>query len=61
MHLISWKEKAFELRKLIKQVSDQNGGDDPFWLEEYISEVIKTHKNDLEPVLECFRSLLKII
>jgi hypothetical protein len=44
-----------ELRRLIKQVSENYGGDDPAFLEEYINDVICTWGHDLNIAIKCFR------
>lgn len=46
-----------ELRELIRQVSQNYGGDDERFLTEYIDAVLAN--NDLEKALECFRDLVK--
>jgi hypothetical protein len=46
-----------ELRQLIKQVSQNYGGDDEAFLKEYIEDVLAN--NDIEKALACFRELAK--
>lgn len=53
----SWKEKRNYLCQLIKQVSDENGGDNIEWLREYAKDIIKTYNNDIDKAIECFECL----
>lgn len=54
---MSWNEQRKELQRLIKLISDHNGGDDPKWLYDYCQEVITNYHANLEDALTCFQSL----
>lgn len=56
---LSWKNKRAELCKLIKQVSDENGGDDREWLKDYAREMIKKYAEDLDVPIRCFETLIR--
>lgn len=58
MVMRSWKDKKDYICKLIKQISDLHGGDDPNDLEEYCTDVIKKYSNDLETAIRCFEDVL---
>lgn len=47
--------KKFELRKVITQVSQNYGGDDEKFLQEYINIILT---GNIEKALECFRDLV---
>lgn len=53
----SWKSNRDKLAKLIKKVSQQNGGDDPVWLAEYTQQVINDYTWNLNVPIDCFISL----
>jgi len=55
----SWNEKKDQLVLLIKSVSEIFGGDDLSWLSEYIEEVIKDNKGDLDKAIDCFKNVLE--
>lgn len=54
----SWKAKRNYLCRLIKQVSDECGGDDKEWLREYARDMIKKYAEDLDVPIACFESLI---
>ncbi len=54
----SRKSQRDHLAKLIKNVSDQHGGDDKGFLEAYIQDVIKKYSTELYVAIECFESLI---
>lgn len=56
---ISWKERKNYLCRLIKQVSDENGGDDEEWLMEYAKEMINRYRDNLEVPIKCFEDLIR--
>jgi len=58
MMKISWKERKNYLCKLIKQVSDENGGDEEEWLREYAREMVNKYRDDLETPIACFDDLI---
>ena len=53
-----WQENKQRLISLIKQVSNQYGGDDPQWLDQYSGDVLERYKSELPAAIECFESLL---
>ncbi len=55
----SWRAKRDYLCKLIKQVSDENGGDDVEWLREYARDMINKYADNLDVAIECFESLVR--
>jgi hypothetical protein len=55
----SWRQKRNYLCKLIKQVSDENGGDDVNWLREYARDMINKYADNLDVVVACFESLIR--
>lgn len=57
-----WKEKKNHLCKLIKKLSDKEGGDDREWLKEYAIDLIKKYTDNLEePILACEKLLEQYI
>jgi hypothetical protein len=57
--MLSWREQADKLSKLIKKVSDQYGGDDADFLETYTAEIIAKYRTNLQEPIACFESLVK--
>lgn len=55
----SWRWKRNQVYKFIKQVSDENGGDDIEWLRNYAKEVVKEYAEELETAIACFESLIR--
>lgn len=55
----SWKAQRYQLTKLIKQVSDQWGGDNPNWLNGYAQCVLDDNADSLDEAVRCFASLVK--
>src|ERR1700723_1449014 len=55
----AWIDKRNYLIRLIKEVSEENGGDDPGWLKDYASEMIKNYGCDLDVPITCFESLVR--
>lgn len=55
----SWKQKRDRLCKLIKEISDMNGGDDIEWLREYCKDIVVQHKNNIDVALACFMDIKK--
>ena len=47
--------KEEELKCLIKKISDNYGGDDKQFLEDYINDIINNWSHDLDAALACFR------
>ena len=56
---LSWKAKRNHLWKLIKHVSERNGGDDQEWLRDYAKEVIKKYADNLDVAIACFEDLIR--
>lgn len=57
--MLSWRDQAAKLSKLIKKVSDQAGGDDADFLETYTAEIITKYRTNLQEPIACFESLVK--
>lgn len=55
----SWKVKKDYLIKLIKKVSDENGGDEEEWLKEYVRDMIKKYTDSLDILIWTFESLIR--
>ena len=53
----NWKEQRNQLAEVIKEISDQHGGDDPIWLADYTLEVVKAYRFELEIPIACFEGL----
>jgi hypothetical protein len=43
---------------LIRKVSVLHGGDDPVWLDEFITETLKNWAHDLDAAIVCFQDVL---
>lgn len=59
MPKFTWIEKRQQLCELIKQVSDNHGGDDPKFLKEYTEQILEDYKFKLDEALLCFKNLVK--
>lgn len=57
--MASWRSRRDYLCRLIKKVSEENGGDDREWLKDYAKDVIKKYAEDLEVPIRCFESLVR--
>ena len=54
----SWKSKRNQVELLIKKISDQSGGDEAAWLENYVKEVITQNIDNLDAVIAAAKSIL---
>jgi hypothetical protein len=54
----TWKSKKEHLEKLVKELSDLHGGDNPEWLANYKQDLIKRFHNRLDEAILCFQSAL---
>jgi hypothetical protein len=58
--MVTWKEQYSVLWKLIKQISDSHGKDDPIWLDEYFKLLVKEHTRDLDVPIAACKSVIDI-
>jgi hypothetical protein len=54
--LYNWKASRDYLAKLIKEVSDHHGGDDPAFLDKHIAEVVTKYADDLGTAIAAYES-----
>ena len=54
---MSWKIQSIAIFKLIKEISDECGGDEEGWLNEYSKEVIKDYAKDLAVAVKAFTDI----
>ena len=57
--LRSWIDKKERICTLIDLISDRDGGDEKKFLDEYMDDVIKKYKNNLDEALACFEDIYK--
>lgn len=57
MDEIIYINKRAKIFELIKKVSDHYSGDEINWLRAYALERVLHHKDNLDPLLECFLDL----
>lgn len=48
----SFKQKKDKIFKMLKEISDKCGGDDPQWLNEYSTDVVKSNINHLQDIFD---------
>lgn len=48
------------IKSLIRQISENYGGDDQVWLDEYAKDILETNKDNLAAAVECFTEILRL-
>ena len=51
---IGWKIKRDQLAKLVKEISDAYGGDNEYFLNDYINGIVKVHYENLDVPIKTF-------
>jgi hypothetical protein len=59
MEIQSWNDKKNRICSLIKLISENYGGDEKEFIDEYCREIIQKYSNDLDKALDCFEDLYK--
>ncbi len=53
----AWIDKKNELCRLVKTISDWEGGDDFEWLSDYCKIIVLAYFENLDEPLNCFRNV----
>jgi hypothetical protein len=56
--MMAWQQKKARVYELIKQISEEHGGDEQSFLDEYVHDVVKKYAGNLEVAIACFESVL---
>jgi len=51
---MGWKAKRDKLAKLVKEISDAYGGDNEYFLNDYINGIVKVHYENLDVPIKTF-------